>query len=209
MSSATRPIPSRPASASPWRSRPSRRLPRARRTHPSQGASPHRFVGLEIDASVDVHHGDPDLCRAGRVGVVTSAVRSPVLGKARRAGPQWTSRMRPSAPRRGGQARRTAEAPARSGRAPVHYDPQEDATSILTRDPGAQTARPTRLPNFIAPVVKKTFSWVKKHVDLWSGCVSLSLQRSGESSGAAGSRKLARKGPERPPGTDRTTGEVA
>ena len=47
-----------------------------RKDHPSR-----RFVGLEIDANVDVGHGDPLFIGRAQVGVVCSATRSPVLGK--------------------------------------------------------------------------------------------------------------------------------
>lgn len=47
-----------------------------RKEHPT-----HRFVGLEIDANVDVGHGDPVHLGRAQVGVVTSATRSPILGK--------------------------------------------------------------------------------------------------------------------------------
>lgn len=41
----------------------------------------HRFVGLDIDANVDVGHGDPIHVGHAQVGVVTSSTRSPILGK--------------------------------------------------------------------------------------------------------------------------------
>jgi len=41
----------------------------------------HHFVGLEIDAAVDVGHGDAIHVGRAQVGVVTSATRSPFLGK--------------------------------------------------------------------------------------------------------------------------------
>ena len=47
-----------------------------RKDHPM-----HRFVGLDIDASVDVGHGDGIYVGRAQVGVVTSATRSPILGK--------------------------------------------------------------------------------------------------------------------------------
>ncbi|MDZ4311591.1 MAG: DUF1989 domain-containing protein [Cypionkella sp.] len=40
-----------------------------------------KFVGLEIDAAVEVGHGDGVFVGRAQVGVVTSAVRSPLLGK--------------------------------------------------------------------------------------------------------------------------------
>jgi aminomethyltransferase len=40
-----------------------------------------RLVGLEIDAAVDVGHGDGIYLGRAQVGVVTSAMRSPLLGK--------------------------------------------------------------------------------------------------------------------------------
>ena len=40
-----------------------------------------KFVGLEIDAAVDVGHGDTIHMGRAQVGVVTSATRSPILGK--------------------------------------------------------------------------------------------------------------------------------
>lgn len=40
-----------------------------------------KFVGLEIDAQVDVGHGDPLHVGRAQVGEVTSSVRSPLLGK--------------------------------------------------------------------------------------------------------------------------------
>ncbi len=40
-----------------------------------------KFVGLEIEAAVDVGHGDGIYIGRAKVGVVTSAVRSPLLGK--------------------------------------------------------------------------------------------------------------------------------
>ena len=47
-----------------------------RKDHPM-----HKFVGLEIDASVNVGHGDGIYIGRAQVGVVTSATRSPLLGK--------------------------------------------------------------------------------------------------------------------------------
>lgn len=47
-----------------------------RKEHPRE-----RFVGLEIEGAVDVGHGDPLYAGRARVGVVTSATRSPLLGK--------------------------------------------------------------------------------------------------------------------------------
>ena len=41
----------------------------------------HKFVGLEIEAAVDVGHGDGIYVGRAQVGVVTSALRSPLLGK--------------------------------------------------------------------------------------------------------------------------------
>ena len=41
----------------------------------------HRFVGLEIDAAVNVGHGDSLHLGRAQVGVVTSATRSPLLGR--------------------------------------------------------------------------------------------------------------------------------
>jgi aminomethyltransferase len=41
----------------------------------------HKFVGLDIDANVDVGHGDPVHLGRAQVGVVTSSMRSPLLGK--------------------------------------------------------------------------------------------------------------------------------
>ena len=40
-----------------------------------------KFVGLEIEAAVEVGHGDGIYVGRAKVGVVTSAVRSPLLGK--------------------------------------------------------------------------------------------------------------------------------
>jgi aminomethyltransferase len=40
-----------------------------------------RFVGLEIEANVDVGHGDGLYVGRAQIGVVTSAMRSPLLGK--------------------------------------------------------------------------------------------------------------------------------
>ena len=47
-----------------------------RKEHPM-----HRFVGLDIDAAVAVGHGDPVFVGRAQIGVVTSATRSPLLGK--------------------------------------------------------------------------------------------------------------------------------
>jgi aminomethyltransferase len=47
-----------------------------RKEHPAR-----KFVGLEIDAAVDVGHGDCLHVGRAQVGVVTSSVRSPILGK--------------------------------------------------------------------------------------------------------------------------------
>ncbi len=47
-----------------------------RKEHPSR-----KFVGLEIDANVDVGHGDSLHVGRAQVGEVTSSVRSPILGK--------------------------------------------------------------------------------------------------------------------------------
>jgi aminomethyltransferase len=47
-----------------------------RKEHPSR-----KFVGLEIDAAVDVGHGDCLHVGRAQVGVVTSSMRSPLLGK--------------------------------------------------------------------------------------------------------------------------------
>jgi aminomethyltransferase len=41
----------------------------------------HRFVGLEIDAATTVGHGDGLFMGRAQVGVVTSATRSPLLGR--------------------------------------------------------------------------------------------------------------------------------
>jgi aminomethyltransferase len=41
----------------------------------------HRFVGLEINAAVNVGHGDGIFVGRAQVGVVTSSCRSPLLGK--------------------------------------------------------------------------------------------------------------------------------
>ena len=41
----------------------------------------HRFVGLDIDAAVAVGHGDGIYIGRAQVGVVTSSMRSPLLGK--------------------------------------------------------------------------------------------------------------------------------
>ena len=41
----------------------------------------HKFVGLDIDANVDVGHGDCVHLGRAQVGVVTSSMRSPLLGK--------------------------------------------------------------------------------------------------------------------------------
>ncbi|MDP3896563.1 MAG: DUF1989 domain-containing protein [Mesorhizobium sp.] len=41
----------------------------------------HRLVGLDIDGNVDVGHGDHVHVGRARVGVVTSSMRSPILGK--------------------------------------------------------------------------------------------------------------------------------
>lgn len=48
----------------------------ARKEHPR-----HRFVGLEVDAAVDVGHGDAIYVGRARVGVITSGLRSPLLGR--------------------------------------------------------------------------------------------------------------------------------
>ena len=47
-----------------------------RKEHPAR-----KFVGLEIDAATDVGHGDGIYVGRAQVGVVTSAMRSPLLGK--------------------------------------------------------------------------------------------------------------------------------
>jgi aminomethyltransferase len=47
-----------------------------RKEHPS-----HKLVGLEIDSNVTVGHGDCIHIGRAQIGVVTSAVRSPILGK--------------------------------------------------------------------------------------------------------------------------------
>jgi len=47
-----------------------------RKEHPSR-----KFVGLEIDANVDVGHGDCLHIGRAQIGEVTSSVRSPILGK--------------------------------------------------------------------------------------------------------------------------------
>ncbi len=41
----------------------------------------HKFVGLEIESNVDVGHGDCIHVGRAQIGVVTSAMRSPLLGK--------------------------------------------------------------------------------------------------------------------------------
>ena len=41
----------------------------------------HKFVGLDVDANVDVGHGDCLHVGRAQVGVVTSSMRSPLLGK--------------------------------------------------------------------------------------------------------------------------------
>ena len=47
-----------------------------RKEHPT-----HKFVGLDIDAAVDVGHGDGLFIGRAQIGLVTSSVRSPILGK--------------------------------------------------------------------------------------------------------------------------------
>jgi aminomethyltransferase len=47
-----------------------------RKEHPS-----HKFVGLEIAANVDVGHGDTLHIGRAQIGVITSSMRSPLLGK--------------------------------------------------------------------------------------------------------------------------------
>jgi aminomethyltransferase len=47
-----------------------------RKDHPAR-----RFVGLEIEGNIDVGHGDSLHVGRARVGQITSAVRSPILGK--------------------------------------------------------------------------------------------------------------------------------
>ena len=47
-----------------------------RKEHPM-----HKFVGLDIDAAVSVGHGDGIYAGRAQVGVVTSSMRSPILGK--------------------------------------------------------------------------------------------------------------------------------
>ena len=47
-----------------------------RKEHPSR-----KFVGLDIDANVDVGHGDCVHVGRAQIGVVTSSTRSPILGK--------------------------------------------------------------------------------------------------------------------------------
>ena len=47
-----------------------------RKEHPAR-----KFVGLEIDAATDVGHGDGIFAGRAQVGVVCSAMRSPLLGK--------------------------------------------------------------------------------------------------------------------------------
>ena len=47
-----------------------------RKEHPM-----HKFVGLDIEAAVDVGHGDGIYVGRAQVGVVTSSMRSPILGK--------------------------------------------------------------------------------------------------------------------------------
>ena len=47
-----------------------------RKDHPAR-----KFVGLEVDAATDVGHGDGIYVGRAQVGVVTSAMRSPLLGK--------------------------------------------------------------------------------------------------------------------------------
>jgi aminomethyltransferase len=47
-----------------------------RKEHPM-----HKFVGLDIDAAVNVGHGDGIYVGRAQVGVVTSSTRSPLLGK--------------------------------------------------------------------------------------------------------------------------------
>ncbi|WP_238368789.1 trimethylamine-oxide aldolase Tdm [Mesobacterium pallidum] len=47
-----------------------------RKDHPSR-----KLVGLEIDANVDVGHGDPVHIGRAQIGEVTSSMRSPLLGK--------------------------------------------------------------------------------------------------------------------------------
>jgi aminomethyltransferase len=47
-----------------------------RKEHPSR-----KLVGLHIEANVDVGHGDCVYADRAQIGVVTSSVRSPILGK--------------------------------------------------------------------------------------------------------------------------------
>lgn len=41
----------------------------------------HKFVGLDVDAAVAVGHGDPVHVGRAQIGVITSGMRSPILGK--------------------------------------------------------------------------------------------------------------------------------
>jgi len=47
-----------------------------RKEHPSR-----KLVGLDIEANVDVGHGDGVHLGRAQIGVITSSVRSPILGK--------------------------------------------------------------------------------------------------------------------------------
>ena len=82
LSSLTRPIRSRLASASPFRSNPraddfiGRDALIRRKENPQK-----QLVGLDIDANVAVGHGDCVHVGRAQIGVVTSSMRSPVLNK--------------------------------------------------------------------------------------------------------------------------------
>ena len=85
-----------------------------RKEHPR-----HLMVGLDVQANEAVGHGDCIHVGRAQVGVVTSATRSPILGKNNRA---RSHRRHPCGDRHAGggrQARRPAEAPAGHRRAVV------------------------------------------------------------------------------------------
>ena len=97
-----------------------------RKEHPQR-----KLVGLEMEGDEAVGHGDCVHVGRAQIGVVTSATRSPILGKTIALARIDVAYDRLGTRSRGRQARRPAEAPAGAHRALPALRPRKDAGARL------------------------------------------------------------------------------